>query len=131
MAVNLREVELFRPYSNEFPENLLWDAGADETCVARWQSAEIVRIARYQDELAAVYAMDRPEPTQFILHGLVVAQPLRKQGLGRWVVGHAIGVAESKGGRHIQLPASGGTRCFSRIGFVTDGSGWRFDLIPE
>ena len=36
MPLNLREVEVFRPYSNEIPEDLLWAEGLQETEVARW-----------------------------------------------------------------------------------------------
>lgn len=131
MSLAFREVEVFRPYANEFPEHLLWDAGADETCVERWQAAEMVRIVKYHGEIVALYAMDRDDVTTFRLHGLVVTASWRKQSLGRWVIGHAIGVAESKGGRHIVLPATGASRCFAHIGFIAADGGWRYDLIPE
>ena len=131
MTVVFREVEVFRPYPNEFPDHLLWDAGADETCVEQWQAAEMVRIVKYCGEIVALYAMDRDDTTIFCLHGLVVAASWRKQRLGRWVIGHAIGVAESKGARHIVVPATGASRCFARIGFNAEGRGWRYDLIPE
>ncbi len=129
--MNFRDVEMFRPYANEFPEALLLDAGADETCLARWQSAEMVRIAKIDDEIVGCYAMDRGEGLEFRLHGVVIAPAQRKQGLGRWIVGHAIGVAESKGARHLHLTELGGSRCFERMGFVRAGTGARFDLIPE
>ena len=139
--MNFREVDMFRPYANEFPEELLqpvsrlakllWQAGADATCVARWQEAEMLRIAKIGEDIVACYAMDRGSELTFVLHGVVVDPAHRKQGLGRWVVGHAIGVAESKGGRHLSLPAARGSRLFERIGFVRDDGDLRFDLIPE
>ena len=131
MTIDYRELEVFRPYEDEFPEALLWEAGADDDCCARWRAAQMVRIARHAGELAAVYAMDRLDLTSFQLHGVVVARRWRRQGLGRWIIGHAIGVAESKGGRGIVLPSAGGSRCFSHIGFERQGDHWRYDLIPE
>ena len=131
MTVNFRALEVFRPYDDEFPEELLWDAGADDPCIERWRMAQMVRIARYEAELTAVYAMDRQDLTTFVLHGVVVASRLRRRGIGRWMIGHAIGVAESKGGRHIVLPSTGGSRCFSHIGFAPQGDQLQYDLIPE
>lgn len=129
--MNFRDIEMFRPYDDEFPEALLVDAGADDGCIERWQAAEMVRIAKIGERLVACYAMDRGRDLEFILHGIVTEPALRGQGLGRWVVGHAIGVAESKGARRLRLAQSGGSRCFARMGFVPDDHGLRFDLIPE
>ena len=135
MPLNLREVEVFRPYSNEIPEDLLWAEGLQETEVARWLAADMVRIAKRQDEVLGIYAMDRDLASDngatFVLHGLVVAPAWRKQGVGRWLVGHAIGVAESKGGRRVRFPSQRAQRFLSSLGFVEDGQGQRFDLIPE
>ena len=78
--------------------------------------AEILRVAKLAGDIVAVYAMQRRGNT-FHLFGVVVAPSVRKQGLGRWVTGHAIGVAESKGGRHLTLDNGGSSRCFSRMGF--------------
>ena len=75
--------------------------------------------------------MDRGDGETYLLHGLVVDPSWRKQGLGRWLVGHAIGVAESKGGRHLLFPHKQAPRFLSHIGFVEDPRGQRFDLIQE
>ena len=126
----LREIEVFRPYAGEAPMSLVWDAGADEDCVARFDAAEIVRIAKRGDQVLALYAMDRLDATRFRLHGFVVDPSVRRQGLGRWLVGHAIGVAESKGGRHVFGPKSA-SRCLKHIGFAPEGDVLRLDLVPE
>lgn len=136
MAINLRQVEIFKPYANELPEQLLVDAGADEAQLAAWLQAPILRVAKLQDELLAAYAMQRDDQQTFALHGVVVEPRRRKQGLGRWLTGHAIGVAESKGGRRLLLvaPTARGqfTRMFTHMGFTRDPSGRMcFDLIPE
>ena len=129
--LNLREIEVFKPYDSEFPEALLSDAGFSDAALDRWRAAPILRIAKRDTEVLGIYAMQRVEPTLFHLFGLVVTQPVRKQGLGRWLVGHAIGVAESKGARVLTLAAIGSSRMFQRVGFVRNDDGWQFNLIQE
>lgn len=130
MEFKLRDIEVFRPYSNEIPEDLLLDH-FDEFTAKTGLAAEMVRIAKLGDETLGVYAMDRGDGVTYLLHALAVAPSARKRGLGRWLVGHAIGVAESKGGRHVLVKGNQGGRFLRRIGFVDDPQGMRFDLIPE
>ena len=78
-----------------------------------------------------MYAMAPGDSVTFELFGVVVHPSVRKQGLGRWLVGHAIGVAESKGARHVRFAQKKATRFFGNIGFVGEETGQRFDLIPE
>ena len=131
MALNLRDIEVFRPYDNEVPEDLLWAEQFDETTVDRWLSAEMVRVAKLGEAVLAIYAMDRGDGETYLLHGAIVASAWRLQGLGRWLVGHAIGVAESKGARHVLYPGEQAKRFLGAIGFVEHSDGQRFDLIPE
>ncbi len=131
MALNLREVEIFRPYVNESPEDLLWAEGVSDEQVQAWMSAELVRVAKLGAVVIGMYAMDRGQKLDFILHGVVVEPSWRKQGLGRWLVGHALGVAESKGGRHVLFPGEIAGRFFSYIGFEAESRGQRFDVIPD
>lgn len=130
MEIVLREVEVYRPYGGEAPLELLWDAGADDDCVARCEAAQVLRIAKIDERVLGLYAMDRVDERRFRIHGVVVDPVARKRGLGRWLVGHAIGVAESKGGRHVLGPKSA-SRCLPLIGFTADGDDLRLDLIPE
>lgn len=127
----MREVEVFRPYANEVPEDLLWAEDFPPDTVERWLAAEMVRIAKRGEQVLGIYALDRGDGLTYILHGVVVAPGWRKQGLGRWLVGHAIGVAESKGARHVLFPHRQATRLLVNIGFLADPQGLRFDLIPE
>ena len=131
MALNLRQIEIFRPYEGELPEALLWEARASEADVAAWMSAEMVRIAKLDGEVVGMYAMHSGDDLTYVLCGVVVEQRVRKQGLGRWLVGHALGVAESKGGRHVLFEGAAQRRFFARIGFVQEPRGQRFDLIQE
>jgi GNAT superfamily N-acetyltransferase len=130
--LDFRSVEVFRPYANEFPEELLSAEQMSDTSIAAWAAAEMVRIAKLDGYIAGIYALDRTSDAHwFHLHGVIVAHPQRHRGLGTWLTGHAIGVAESKGGRHLTLPCAGGSRCFAHMGFVPHDGSLRFDLIPE
>jgi len=131
MALNIREVEIFNPYNNEFPEDMLLHEGADEACIDVWREAQLVRIAKVDESIIGIYAMDRLSSRLFYLHGVIVVRGMRHQGLGRWMIGHAIGVAESKGGRQVQTLRTSRTRCFTNIGFMPNGENLQYDLIPE
>ena len=127
--MNFRAIEVFKPYTDEFPEDLLIAQQCDQADV--WRDAEILRIAKKGEEIQGVYAMNRVDATTFDLLGIVVSPTVAKQGLGRWLTGHAIGVAESKGGRLVTLAHAGGTRMFFHIGFTRTDQGWHYQLIPE
>ena len=131
MPINLRQIEIFQPYNNEVSEALLFEADMEEAAVDVWLASDLVRVAKLGEEVLAVYAMDKGDGKTYRLHGLVVATKVRKQGLGRWLVGHAIGVAESKGARHVLFTSKQASRFFGAIGFVPDDEGQRIDLIPE
>ena len=129
--LNLREIEIFRPYNDEFPEPLLLEANATEACLTQWQNAEILRIAKRREEILGCYAMVRLNEVEFHLFGVAVQHKVRNQGLGRWVVGHAIGVAESKGARQISIDAIGSSRCLQQVGFERGEDKWTFCMIQE
>ena len=137
MKLNLREIEVFKPYANELPEQILADEGMSDTEIDRWLEAPILRIAKREEDTLGVYALQQVNDHNFELFGVIVKPPVRRQGLGRWLIGHAIGVAESKGGRHIWISHPGSTRSFSHIGFqpTTELEGraraLQFDMIQE
>ena len=131
MAINLRSVEVFKPYASELPEALLEAERLSEQTIDRWFDAETLRIAKIGTDVLGAYAMDRIDAINFELHGVIVDPRVRKQGLGRWLVGHAIGVAESKGGRHLHTRATSGTRMYKALGFEDSGDQHTFDMIQE
>ena len=131
MALNLRSVEVFKPYAHELPEALLETAGLAEETIDQWLAAETLRVAKIGTDVLGAYAMVRLDAINFELYGVIVEPRIRKQGLGRWLVGHAIGVAESKGGRHLHTSATSGTRMYKKLGFVDSGERLTFDMIQE
>lgn len=131
MALALRAVEIFRPYASELPEALLETAGLSDEVIDQWLESETLRVGKIGSDVLGAYAMDRIDITNFELHGVIVEPRWRKQGLGRWLVGHAIGVAESKGGRHLHVKTTGASRMYARLGFIPNGEQHTFDMIQE
>ena len=127
--LNLREVAVFRPYPDEFPDELF--SVLPHALEDRIAHSEFVRIAKVGRETVAAYAMDRGSDQGFVLHAIVVGEPWRGRGLGRWFVGHAIGVAESKGARYLVIPDASNSRFLDGLGFFATSVGQRFDLVPE
>ncbi|MEM9623163.1 MAG: GNAT family N-acetyltransferase [Pseudomonadota bacterium] len=138
MGLSIRDLEIFKPYATEFPEELLLNEGADDSVLTLWLQAPILRVIKHGETVLGAYAMQQHDPATFYLHGVVIFPRHRRQGVGRWFTGHALGVAESKGGRRVlHAPGPWRTRLsgmFTQMGFVEHrpgGSVLRFDLIPE
>jgi GNAT superfamily N-acetyltransferase len=62
---------------------------------------------------------------------VMVLEPYRRSGVGRWLVGHAIGVAESRGGRQLLALLAGPGDFLPGLGFQGQPNDYRFEMIPE
>lgn len=138
-----QDVNIFRPYPDEIPWELLLLADPDESSVYEYADADYMRVAKLDDEAIGVYVVRALSPTVYELCNLAVAPSWRGRGLGRWLLGHAIGIAESKGGREIVAPiptlrsqrdappTTNWRGLFERTGFVASGQELRLVLTPE
>jgi GNAT superfamily N-acetyltransferase len=117
-----QDVEIFRPYSDEIPWELLANADAD-----------YIRVAKFADEAIGAYVIEPESPTCYVLKNLAVDAAWRRRGLGRWLLGHAIGISESKGAREILARSvpRGARGLFERTGFQPEGEDLRLVLLPE
>lgn len=100
-----RDARIFRPYPGETP----WP-DADP----RW-----TRVAKLDDAVIGAYEIARLSTFRFRVVALWVDEPFRRNGLGRWLLGHAVGTAESQGAREIEAPA--GMAFYERYGFRPPG----------
>ena len=77
-----------------------------------------------------MYLPGKCKTTLHELAMVLVLEAYQRNGVGRWLVGHAIGVAESRGGRQplALLTDPGG---FPRFGFQGKPGDHRFEMIPE
>ncbi len=111
---------MVRPRPDEIPWELL--------CLEEFRShendiAELMRIVRHDGRVLAGYLLKAPEQDSMTWHilRLAVMPEARGQGLGYWMIGHAVGVAESRGAAEviIELPERHLARSlFLRYGFV-------------
>jgi ribosomal protein S18 acetylase RimI-like enzyme len=101
-AFNPREYQIARPLPPDIPWALLLEADPDEQRVRAYLDEELFRIAWRDGDIAATYVLAAHEPTRYALMNLAVHPARRGIGLGRWMLGHAIGLAESKGARTIE-----------------------------
>lgn len=90
-----------------------------------------MRVAKHQGEVIGVYVIEPVDPLRYRLLELAVAPGYRGKGLGRWLLGHAIGLAESKGAREILVRGQTSRRFFATVGFEADGADLKLVLEPE
>tara|TARA_B100001778_G_scaffold301256_1_gene277141 strand:+ start:106 stop:420 length:315 start_codon:yes stop_codon:yes gene_type:complete len=93
--------------------------------------AEFIRIAKNQKKVFGIYELDRSDKGVFVIRSLIVDQASRRNGIGRWLLGHAIGVAESKGGHQLLLRSQLSKAFFQKFDFYEEGTGLKYDLIRD
>ena len=123
MSLDPRKVPIYRPYADEMPWELLPEGLAAP-------DPNLTRIAKLGGEVIGAYAIEPVNALHYRITALVVAERHRRQGLGRWLLGHAIGICESKGAREISAPATR-SQLFVKRGFKRSGEGHRLLLTPE
>ena len=96
-----------------------------------FSDATLVRVAKFADAVVGVYAIRPLSPLAFRLEVLVVTKAFRRRGVGRWLLGHAIGLAESKGGRELAVSDGQARRFFLSAGFVACDGGLKLTFTPE
>ena len=119
-AFTYRDVRVYRPFPGETPYHLV-GAGADH---------DTVRIAKLDGEIIGAYRLVGVGSVRICIAALVVVEDCRGRGVGRWLLGHALGIAESGGGRLIDAPC-GAPEFFLKAGFERCASGLRLRLTPE
>ena len=115
-----RDITIFPPYPDEMPTDLLGDGDPDD----------LVRVAKLDGLVIGAYRLAQLTETQFAIKALTVREAYRGRGVGRWMLGHAIGIAELKGARAINAPLAAAA-FFAKVGFERQGSRLRLNLTPE
>ena len=151
----VRGISIFRPYAGEAPLHLLEPGYSqhlfDDALAAlgeparpvgrrgptRIQELLFVRVAKHDErshqESVAAYVVRARSATSFELQHLLVDPFFRGRGLGRWLLGHAMGLSETKGARELVVlgdhPLQ--ARFLSTYGFQQTPEGWLFTFTPE
>ena len=123
-----RQVRIFRPYPDEIPWELLGDENREDT---QYPANAQMRIAKLAGEIIGVYVIEPVNVLCYRVIDLVVARSFRGHGLGRWLLGHAVGLAESKGAREILVSPRASHRFFATVGFEEAGADMKLTLTPE
>jgi GNAT superfamily N-acetyltransferase len=98
-----RAYQIARPQPHEYPWPLLLEADPAEDRVRAYLDVELFRVAWRGERIEACYVLVAHAPTRYQLLNIAVVPDRRGTGLGRWMLGHAIGLAESKGARTIDV----------------------------
>ena len=122
-----RDARIFRPYPDEIP----WELLPDDAAKVGYRDDARMRVAKLGAEVIGVYVIEPVNELCYRVLELAVAPGYRSHGLGRWLLGHAIGLAESKGAREILVRGQSRRRFFAGIGFVEDGADLKLVLTPE
>ncbi len=115
-----RDITVFPPYPDETPTDLVGDGGPDD----------LVRVAKLDGLVIGAYRLAQLNETRFAIKAIVVREAYRGQGVGRWMLGHAVGIAELKGARVITAPLAA-AEYFAKVGFERRGAELRLSLTPE
>ena len=126
-----RDAEIFKPYPDEVPWDLLLEGDPDEKRIGGYLDQELIRVAKFRGEVIGVYVVKPIGRTRFQLANIAVAQGFRDKGLGRWLLSHAIGLAETKGAREIFVSGARSQAFFESHGFERDGENLLLSLTPE
>ena len=119
-----RDVTVYRPFPGEVPVDLVGaDAPLDDVRIAKLDGDSAER------RIAGAYRLAQVEADRFEIVALAVYPAYRGVGIGRWLLGHAVGIAESRGGRIVD--AKGPAGFLVHAGFERHNCGFRLVLTPE
>ena len=127
----MRDFEVYPPFRDELPLGLYGPPHLKAECGPADPPAEFIRIAKNQKKVFGIYELDRSDKGVFVIRSLIVDQASRRNGIGRWLLGHAIGVAESKGGHQLLLRSQLSKAFFQKFDFYEEGTGLKYDLIRD
>ena len=118
-GLSLAAVTVYRPFPEEVPGDLV---GADAPL-------DDVRVAKLDDRVVGAYRLVKVDHERFAIGALGVYPAFQGAGIGRWLLGHAIGIAESRGARIVD--AEGPRGFLEPVGFTPRAGGFRLVLTPE
>ena len=123
-AIGVADVTVYRPFPGEVPCDLVGaDAPLDDVRIAK------VDGQGSKSRVVGAYRLVQVDAERFAIRALGVYPAYRGAGIGRWLLGHAIGIAESRGARVID--AKGPPGFLQPVGFKPRAGGHRLVLTPE
>ena len=121
-----REYVIRQPVDKDFPIRLSGGSVSSD------DDLEAIRIATWRNELAGMYQIERVDYMLYRIVTLAVDPKFRRNGLGSWLLAHALGLIESSGGRAVEVCSVESSSLFERMGFIKVSSAkMRLELTPE
>ena len=128
-GVSLAAVTVYRPFPGEVPGDLVGaDAPLDDVRVAK-VDGHGSQSHGSRSRIVGAYRLVKVDAARFAISALGVYPAYRGLGIGRWLLGHAIGIAESRGARLVD--AEGPRDFLEPVGFTPWAGGFRLVLTPE
>lgn len=109
-----RGYPVYRPHWDERPEQLLGRSFQAE------EELDWVRIAKHGKRIVAAYHIAKIDTFNYSISSLAVTPNYRGEGIGHWMLLHALGLIESKGGRTVHVYWGCTAPLLKRIGFGHD-----------
>ena len=126
----LAELKIGRPRdARDVPWDLLLDADPDRALVESYLDFAWTRVMWHEGVALGVYVLKPRDETRFELMNIAVDPRYRRLGIGRWLLGHAIGLAESKGGRTIDVGT--GNSSFDALAFYQRAGFRIIGVVPN
>ena len=116
-----RDVRIFPPFPDEVPQQIV-DAGG---------AVDDVRVAKLDGTVIGAYWLTCALGERFEIKALGVCERCRGRGVGRWLLRHAIGIAEVRGGRVIEVSCQAPAAFLQDSGFSCEDGVFRLRLTPE
>lgn len=116
MSLAPREYPVFRPYWRERPTQLLQQSIEES-------DLDWIRIAKHHGQVIAAYRIEQQDVFNYSILSIAVDSNYRHQGIGRWMVLHAVGLIESKGGRVVHVTNSTHDSWWVWCGFSVESPG--------
>ena len=133
-ALTYRDIKIYRPFPQDLPSCLSSQGcNLDDVRIAKLASLARKRgspLPGCEPVVGAYWLVKGSEDGLYELKTLMVHESYRRRGIGRWLLGHALGIAETRGGRVVAAPNAGEV-FFRRTGFADEGCGLRLRLTPE
>ena len=115
-----RDVRVHQPTADEMPRAI----APPRTPLAQ------VRVAKFGARVIGGYRLEDAGKGVFAIRALGVCPRWRHHGVGRWLLGHALGVAESRGGRVVEVPCQA-CGFLEKSGFVRQGDRLVLAITPD
>ena len=133
-AVSVAAVTVYRPFPGEVPDDLVGaDAPLDDVRIAKVDGhgpkGHGPKGHGPKGRIVGAYRLAQVDAETFEVRALTVYPAFRGAGIGRWLLGHAIGIAESRGARVVD--AKGPPGFLQPVGFTPRAGGFRLVLTPE